>query len=112
MIQSISDADIIRQSGDAVGIEEVADNELLQLLTGDLAIAVLVDDLDVGGDVSGGGLEALVHGAVAVHQPLRHLDRLANAVSVPVVRLDDLPASPKHYLARLRHSSRVKSPPF
>jgi len=76
------------ESRDAVGVEEVPDDELLQLFAGHLAVPVLVDDLHIGGDVGRGRLEALVHGAVAVHQPLGHLDRLAHSVAVAVVGLD------------------------
>lgn len=75
-------------SCDAVGVEEIPDDELLQLFAGHLAVPVLVDDLHVRGDVCCGRLEAFVHGAVAVHQPFGHLDGLAHAVAVAVVGLD------------------------
>lgn len=77
-------------SGNAVGVKEVSDDKLFQLLPGHLPIAVLVDYLDVGCDVSCSRLETLVHGPVAVHQPLCHLDCLANTVAVAIVCLDDL----------------------
>ena len=77
-------------SGDAVGIEEIPDDELFQFFASDLTVPVFVDDLHVGCDVSGGGLETFVHGAVAIDQPFGHLDRFAHAVSVAVVGLDDL----------------------
>lgn len=81
----------MNQSSNAVGIEEVADDELLQLLTSHLPIAILIDDLDIGGNVGSSGLEALVHGTVAIYQPFRHFDGLAYSVSIAVVRLYDLP---------------------
>jgi len=99
-------------SGHSVRIEEVTDDELLQLFASHFPVSVLVDDLHIRSDVSGCWLETFVHGAIAVHQPLRHFDGLADSVSVPVVGLDDLPECGGCYLARLRHSSLVKSPPF
>jgi hypothetical protein len=99
-------------SGYSVGVEEIADYKLFQFVSGNFTVPVLVDYLNVRGDIGGGGLETFVHGSVAVYQPLRYLDGLADAVTVAVVGLDDLSGWMEVYLARLRHSSLVKSPPF
>jgi hypothetical protein len=103
---------LYRVSRDSVRVEEVADDELLEFFPGNFTVFVGVDDLYVGGDVGSSGLEGLVHGPVAIDQPLGHLDRLADTVSVAVVGFDDLPDYLYSYLARLRHSSLLKSPPF
>lgn len=49
-------------------------NKLFQLLVRDLPVSIPVDHLDVRRDVGGGGLELLVHGSVAVAEPLGDLD--------------------------------------
>ena len=72
-----------------IRVEEVLDNELLQLLVVHQSPSVLIDDLHVGGDVGRGGFEALIHGPVAVDEPLAHLDGLALPVMVGVVGVDD-----------------------
>ena len=77
------------ESGNAVRVEEILNDELLQLNTTNLAAPVFIDDLHIGGDVGCSWLEALVHGSVAVYQPLSDLDALANAVVVPIIGLDD-----------------------
>ena len=75
----------------SVWVVEVPHHEVLQILDCYFSFPVSVHDLDIGCDVSGCGLEALVHGSVAVDQPLGDLHGFADSVSVRVVRLDDFP---------------------
>lgn len=60
------------------------------MLASDLSVTVLVDNLYIGGYVSCCWLKGLVHGSIAIHQPLSHFDSLTDPVSVSVVGLDDL----------------------
>lgn len=64
---------LYRLSGNSVGVEEVTDDELFQFFSGDFAVFVGVDDLNVRSNISGSWLEWLVHGPVTVHKPLGYL---------------------------------------
>lgn len=93
----------VNVSGHAIGVKEVASNELLELFAGHFPISVLVDDLNIGCDIGRSRLEAFIHGSIAVDKPFSNLDCLADSVSISVVGLDDLSALLGNYLARLRH---------
>ena len=58
----------------SVGVEEVSDDKLFQLLSTDLSSPVLVHYLNVGGDICCSWLELFVHGPVAVDKPLGYFD--------------------------------------
>lgn len=77
-------------SGDTVRVEEIPQNELLKLISAYFAISIDIDNLNIGGDISGGWGESFVHGTVTIYQPFGDLDRLANTVAVAIVSLDDL----------------------
>ena len=78
----------ISGSGDAVRVEKIPDNELFKLLPVDLPIPISVNDLDVGGNVGGRWLKALVHSPIAVHQPLCYFNSLAHSVAITVISLN------------------------
>ena len=96
----------------SVGVEEVLNDKSFKLINGNLAVSVLINDLNVRGDVGCSWLETLVHGTVAVHQPLGDFDGFADSVSVAIVSLNNFPESSVVYLARFRHSSLENRPPF
>ena len=96
----------------SVWVVEVPHHEALQILNCYFALPVSVHDLDIGCDVRGCGLEALVHGPVAVDQPLGDLHGLADSVPVRVVRLDYFPVWRMYYLARVLHYYLENRPPF
>lgn len=95
-----------------IGIVEVTDDEILKFLHSDLAVAVAVNHLHIGCNVGRSGLEAFVHGPVAVHQPLGHFYGLTDAVVVAVVGFNYFPILRPMYLAKFLHSSFENSPPF
>jgi hypothetical protein len=99
-------------SSNAVRVEKVSNDELFKILPCDLSVSILVDDLDVGSDVGCGGLEALVHGTVAVDKPFGNFNGLADSISISIICFYYFSKSVEGYLAKLRHSSLVKSPPF
>ena len=72
----------------SVGVEEVLDDEFFQLFSANFSPSILVDDLDVWGDISCSGLELLVHCTVTVNQPLRDFNWLADAISIAVICFD------------------------
>lgn len=99
-------------SWDAIGVEKVPNDELFKVLSCYFPISVPIDDLHVGGNVSRGGLEALIHGSIAIDQPFGYFDGLAYSISVSIIGFYYFSKWLGRYLARLRHSSLVKSPPF
>lgn len=96
----------------SVGVEEIPDDKFFKFLSGYLTVLVFVDDLNVWSNVCCSGRKTSVHGSVAIDQPFRNLNSLANTISVTIIGINNFSESNKYYLARLRHSSRVKRPPF
>lgn len=72
-------------SWDAIGVEKVPNDELFKILSGHFSISVPVDDLNVGGNVSRCGLESLIHGAIAINEPLGYFDGLAYSISISII---------------------------
>lgn len=96
----------------SVRVVEVSDDEILKFINSDLSISVPVDHLNIRSNVGGSGLETFVHGSVAIDEPLGNLNGLTDAVVIAVIGLDNFSVSTNRYLARLRHSSFEKRPPF
>lgn len=99
-IKQVNDESLSR---DAVGVEKVPNDELFKVLSGHFPISVPVNDLDIGGNVGCGRLEALIHGTITIHEPLGHLNGLAYSISISIISFYDFSKWARSYLARLRH---------
>ncbi len=75
----------------SIRVEEIPHNEFLQLLPTDFSSSVFVYNLHIWCDISGCGLELLVHCTITIHKPFGYLNWFAYSVSIAVVGLNYFP---------------------